>query len=186
MDTDKLVIDQFLFETLEEYNLALEEKKQIQYIDERINYQSLDSVVVLYKKIVDSCMFQTPLGYSYLESIRNFLDSHDIDVSELPCIPIRTKIVSREKEKIVRENRKLKNEIEKKRSQNRVCILFSVGCLIVVIALFIVAFLGETPNMLNYKSNLTNKYSAWEQELTERENVLREKEMKLLIEETEK
>ena len=42
---------------------------------------------------------------------------------------------------------------------------------------------SDNPNILNYENNLQNKYAQWEQELTERENVLREKERNLMIEE---
>ena len=55
--------------------------------------------------------------------------------------------------------------------------------MVAVIAMFVVAFTSDNPNVLNYENSILNKYSAWEQELTERENVVREKERTLEIDE---
>ena len=40
---------------------------------------------------------------------------------------------------------------------------------------------SENPNILNYEQNLINKYAQWEQELSERESIIREKERELNI-----
>ena len=40
---------------------------------------------------------------------------------------------------------------------------------------------GTTPNALNYKKAILNEYSAWEEELTEREAAVRAKERELNI-----
>ena len=39
-------------------------------------------------------------------------------------------------------------------------------------------------NIINYKSNITNRYSSWEQDLTEREKKVRQAEKRLGIEDT--
>ena len=43
---------------------------------------------------------------------------------------------------------------------------------------------GENDNIINYKSNVTNRYSSWEQDLTEREKKVRQAEKELGIEDT--
>ena len=48
--------------------------------------------------------------------------------------------------------------------------------------MFYVAMTGNNPNILNYKNSIVNKYAAWEQELTEREQAVREREKELGIE----
>lgn len=77
----------------------------------------------------------------------------------------------------------MKDEILKRRKQNRISMTLCIILGVLVIALFMVAFTSDIPNILNYKHNLQNKYSAWEQELRERENNLREKELQIYIEE---
>ena len=66
MDEKQFVVDQYLFETEEEYQLAISEKKKIQYIDEHTDYRVIENVVVLYKRMIETHMFQTPVGYAYL------------------------------------------------------------------------------------------------------------------------
>ena len=46
-----------------------------------------------------------------------------------------------------------------------------------VIAMFVITLKSDHPNILNYERTLQDRYASWEQELTEREAVLREKEL---------
>ena len=59
---------------------------------------------------------------------------------------------------------------------------FNVFLALLVAGMFFVAMTGNNPNILNYQNAVLNKYAAWEQELTEREQAVREKEQELGIE----
>ena len=48
-----------------------------------------------------------------------------------------------------------------------------------VIGMFFIAKTGDNPNVINYEVAIQDKYAAWEQDLTERESVIREKELEL-------
>ena len=52
---------------------------------------------------------------------------------------------------------------------------------IVVIILFAITLTGENANVINYRNAIENEYSQWEDELTERELIVREKERELGI-----
>ena len=52
-------------------------------------------------------------------------------------------------------------------------IMFTNHCIYITIN-------GSNPNIINYERVLQNKYSQWEQELIQRESVIREKERELL------
>lgn len=183
MDTNKFLLDQYLFETEEEYELAKDEKKKIQYIDEHTDYRAVESVAVLYKKIVDSCMFQTPVGYAYLERLREFLVRSGAKAENLPCIPIKSKLSSDSRKKLLKDYKHLKVELEKGKKRNKVFWLVCITLFLVAALLFSVAFTSKHPNILNYENALLDKYASWEQELTERENAIREKELALEIDE---
>ncbi len=45
--------------------------------------------------------------------------------------------------------------------------------------MFMIAVNSDNPNILNYETTIINKYASWDQELTERENKIREKEAEL-------
>ena len=47
--------------------------------------------------------------------------------------------------------------------------------------MFVITLTGNNPTILNYEQKLQNKYAGWEQELTERENAVREKERELSL-----
>ena len=58
-------------------------------------------------------------------------------------------------------------------------LILNVLLVIAICAMFAISLKSDNPNILNYKKNLTNQYAAWEQQLTERENAVREKEKEL-------
>ncbi len=183
MDTKKLLVDQYLFETEEECEIALSEKKKIQYIDEHTDYHVLENVAMLYKKMVDTCMFQTPVGYAYLERIRELLVRNGAEVGSLPSIPIKAKIIANDNTKITNENKKLRQNLESYKKKNKILWTMCIAFVIAIIALFALTFTSNNPNILNYENTILNKYSAWEQDLSKRENELREKELLLEIDE---
>ena len=183
MDEKKFIVDQYLFETEEEYELALSEKKKIQYIDEHTDYRAAENVAVLYKRMVETNMFQTPVGYAYLERLREFLVRNGAKTDNLPAIPVKKKISLVGRKELMRENRQLKEVIEKRKRNNTIMITVCIALAIMVIGLFSIAFTSNHPNILNYENVILDKYSSWEQELTERENAVREKELAMEIDE---
>lgn len=60
-------------------------------------------------------------------------------------------------------------------------VILNIILIILIAAMFVVAIKADNPNMLNYKTAVLNEYSEWEQELTQRENAVREKESELGI-----
>ena len=183
MDENRFVVDQYLFETEEEYELALSEKKKIQYIDENTDYRAVENIALLYKRIIETNMFQTPIGYVYLERLREFLVRSGAKTDNLPAIPVKKKITSTGGKDLLHENRELKRKLEKKKQITAIMVTVCVGLIIMVVALFAVAFTSKHPNIINYENVILDKYSSWEQELTERENAIREKELSMKVDE---
>jgi hypothetical protein len=50
--------------------------------------------------------------------------------------------------------------------------------------MFVITMNSDSDNILNYKTNVTNRYSAWDEELTEREKAVREAEKRLGIQDS--
>ena len=61
-------------------------------------------------------------------------------------------------------------------------VLLNVLLVLAIAAMFMITLRSDNPNVLNYERALTDKYASWEQELTERERAVREKELELQIE----
>lgn len=128
-------------------------------------------------------MFQTPVGYAYLERLREFLVRSGAKAENLPSIPIKAKLTFDNRKKLMKDNKRLQEEVEKGKRKSRVFLVICIALFLIAALLFSVAFTSKHPNILNYENALLDKYSAWEQELTERENAVREKELALEIDE---
>ena len=60
-----------------------------------------------------------------------------------------------------------------------VCI--NILMVVMIIAMFVIALESDHPNIINYKREIVNEYSEWEQELTEREQAVRAAEREVGI-----
>lgn len=178
MKEEELIVGGFVFKSLEDAQLAKEEEKKIAYLEERIDFNKVDSVLAIYQKMLENHVFKTPIGYSYLQEIQKFL-KQNVSSEEISDIPIdyisRSEIRvqnPREQEVSTRVKEKGKNK-----QKLRTSIHLNIALIIVVILMFFIAMSGNNPNVLNYEKKITDKYAAWEQELTEREQQIREKEL---------
>lgn len=70
--------------------------------------------------------------------------------------------------------------MKEKKDSFTLSVILNILLGIAVIAMFMITLNSDNPNVLNYEKALTNRYAAWEQELTEREAKIREKEMELM------
>ena len=179
------LVDGYLFITKEDADLAKEEKKKIEYLEKRMNYDNPRSVLSVYEKMTETKMFVTPLGLAYLNQIRCFLQEHLEGELLVPYITVPS-IYKRE----IRHNSsvvqaKISNHKKKKMGINEISIktslFLNVLLIFLVIAMFVITVQGENANILNYKTVLTNQYATWEQELTQREEAVKEKERELNI-----
>ncbi|MCR5526446.1 MAG: hypothetical protein K6F39_03595 [Lachnospiraceae bacterium] len=185
MSDSNLTVEGFKFNSTTDAEAAREELKRIAYIEEHINYENPENVLTIYKKVISNRIFVTPIGYDYLKKIQKFLkDSPDIDDADICPLPLNNVYVL---EKEMKEAPKPKPKIipakKRNKEQDRLFISLAVNAALVVllVATFIMAMTSDNPNVINYKTNLENRYSQWEAELQEREKTVREKEQELNI-----
>ena len=175
----------FLFLNGEDAALADKERKQIEYLEKKLDYQKPEQVLSVYQKLIEERTFKTPVGMLYLKKMQDFLYSKAyLDKERIPYIPIDMPcdLTAPKKQvelKSVRNVAQRREEI--KVSNHKISVFLNIILIISLILMFVIALRSETPNMLNYKSALENKYATWEQELTERENLLREKEREMKL-----
>ena len=58
----------------------------------------------------------------------------------------------------------------------RKSIWLNIALIVLVVGMFFITMFGENTNILNYRYKIENEYSIWQQELEEREAIIREKE----------
>lgn len=217
VDKDRLIhAGGFAFQDAEEGDKASHELEAVEYIEDTMNWQDSDQVLKLYLQILDSGMFTTPVGLSFLRDIqRRLLDGGQIDPYQIPDVPVPVTFghvaagivakqgnaelketdamnSSEEDETALRlrDSDRLLNAMKKRNVKHRRSIQMQkvmIGILVImVILMFVISLTGRAPTILNYRSKVQNEYSEWEEELKAREDLIREREHELGISEEDK
>lgn len=184
MSENNNVVRGYCFGTAEDAEIARQEEKKIQYLEQHMDFAKPENMLLVYKKAMESRVFTTPIGWEYLKKLQKELSERSDLKEEVPPVALYTVFAHRVGDDIripaPRIPEKSKDNTNKKFIAS-VVINFILAAAIAV--MFYIAYTSDNPNVLNYKNNLVNKYAQWEQELTERENAIREKERNLMIEE---
>lgn len=179
----------FVFIDEADAELAKKEKKQIDFIESRLDYRNSEQVLAVYTKVIQDKMFKTPVGTIYLKHLQNFLlNKSGIEKGRISKIPVPIPCERREHEisrpVTRREPQRVRGNSNGGRSGSfLLSVLLNVLLIAAVIAMFTMTLKSDQPNILNYETALINRYAAWERELTEREQTIREKERELGISE---
>lgn len=181
---EELTVGGYTFATKEDAELARNEIKKIAYIESKMDMTNMTVIAGIYNKALENKTFQTPVGMEFMHGLYNSLV--DAGMTEnLKPFPLYTtfKRLDPSEEKTIRRTytRKEQDEASAK-IKLRNSVLINLILVVVIIALIVISFNGSTMNAINYKAAVTNQYASWEEELTERENAVREKERELGIE----
>ena len=188
MDSDKttLSVGGYLFFTEKDAGMARMEEQKIEYLEARMDYSSPESIRYIYEKAIHERLFRTPVGFGYLEKIRKYLLNQPEIASEgVMEIPLYISFDSELREhsnparqRVVPSQNK---EKDKEKTKFTLSVILNVLLAFAIISMFYISFVSEQPNIINYERALVSKYASWEQNLTEREQVIREKERELKI-----
>lgn len=180
------VVEGFAFTSESEAELAKKEREGIRYVKEKMNMSNPELVLKLYNKLVREKTFTTLVGYAYLFDLQEYLRTNPqiLDEEILPIEIVHPSLQESLKEEKQKHQVKLlevKKQAAKKsvsdavlQNKYKVSLLVNLILAISVVAMFIISATSSHPTILNYEEKLINRYSAWEQELTEREAALRE------------
>ena len=184
MDKESLSVGGYRFFTEKDAQLARAEEQKIEYLEERIDYNSPESIRYVYEKSIHERVFKTPVGLQYLKRQQEFLKRQpDMEPDEVIDIPLYVAFGGELRERTNPSHARVEPSAkrDKQKTSLTISVILNVMLVLAIISMFCISFLSENPNMLNYERSITNKYAAWEQELTEREKAVREKERELNI-----
>lgn len=91
------------------------------------------------------------------------------------------KVFSKEEENKPVRIFQVKQNNDGTREMLRFSLWANLALIIIVIGMFIITMMGENVNVINYRHKIENEYSIWQQELEERETVIKEKEAELRL-----
>lgn len=186
-DKAEWVVDGFQFGTQQDAELARNEQLRIERLEEKLDYQNYEMVGAVYNKALNNRVFKTPVGYDFLKKLQRRLQEGALVGTEIENIPVYGVYSMRESanqtvERIQASRKPIKKEKPKQEFFSRkTSILVNIGLLALVLLMFAISTTSANPTILNYERVLQNRYAEWEQQLSEREQVIREKEKALLI-----
>jgi len=189
MNTDTaetLSVGGYLFYTEKDAQLARAEEQKIEYLESRIDYSSPEGIRFIYEQTIHERLFKTPVGLSYLRKLREYLLAQpQIDPESVVDIPLYMTFDGELREQTSPARTRVvpsrKKDVDQEKMKFGLSLILNVLLAAAIAAMFYISFSSEQPNIVNYERVLTNKYASWEQELTQREEVIREKERELRI-----
>lgn len=171
-------VNGFVFGSASDVELAKQELNSAKYIDSKIADKNAATVLAIYKAALEKKIFRTPVGYAYMHDLQKRMVSMGIRPEDIDPIPLFQVFGSAKEEKAPRviTVKKKKEPYERK---NAMLTLMNFILIIMIIIMFIISLSGSRPTVLNYKRAIENEYSAWKQELDQRESLIKEKEREL-------
>lgn len=186
---NEFVVDGFSFETKEEYEKAKGEQEVISYLETKIDFRNTAAVLSIYHKLLEKESFQTAVGLSFLKGLRtNLLSSGKIAEKDLKQIPVQAQKKAAdsftEREKKLLETGKdvsLLKELRKKKIYIRNMGIIIATLCVMLIAMVVITLFSDQDVWLDTETKIQDKYAAWEEELEQREAIVKEKEKTFAI-----
>jgi hypothetical protein len=180
------VVGGYQFVSENDAQKAAMDLSKIKILEARVKASRPNDIKAVYEKAIENKIFKTPVGWGYLVGLRTKLLESGFTEDDLIPIPLNVSMTRHSaleglnvKQRIIPAEPKQKTPFLMIFS-----LVMNVVLLILVGLMFYVAATSESDNIINYRTNITNRYSAWEQDLTDRERAVREAEKKLGIEDT--
>ncbi len=211
---DNLTVNGFHFETAAEYAEAKKENEAIEYICSKMDISDPETAFKVYYKLLERKNLHTIVGYSFLKELRdkivrsgiikeeelrsinaprvsnkpeaanNVGDETSLEIDSLAAkdnIEVGAKNPDRERSK----ERKLKAVADYYRLKTRKCHIIIAALAVVIVAIFMIGYYRGGLNFNDAEIVVQNKYSAWAEELAEKEASLQNRARELDMKEIE-
>lgn len=168
---EKYLVGGYEFETLDEAREARMELAAVQYFTNKTRGSSPETTCKLYQKMVEQKMFHTPVGNAFVKELGDYLVQHRF--LEPPEGQSEETDAEKEKEKLYK---KALEELERTKARLTTSRIISIILAAGIAVMVYIASTSSSINILNYETALQDRYSAWEQELKEKESRIKERE----------
>ena len=165
----KYLVGGYEFETVEEAREAKMELAAVQYFTNKTRGSSPETTCKLYQKMVEQKMFHTPVGNAFVKELGDYLVQHRF----LEPPEGQSEETDAEKEKLCKA---ALEELERTKARLTTWRIISIVLAAGIAVMVYIASTSSNINILNYETALQDRYSAWEQELKEKESRIKERE----------
>ncbi len=183
---EKFIVGGYEFLSENDAQKAEMDLSKIRVLEARVKASKPANIKAVYEKSIENKIFKTPIGWGYLIGLREKLLESGYTEEDLTPIPLNVSMTRHSALDTLNVKQRIMPAEPKKGVNFRLIfsIILNIVLVILVGLMFYVATTSETDNIINYRKNITNRYSSWEQDLTDREKAVREAEKKLGIEDT--
>lgn len=175
---DNLVVEGYRFATVADAETARMELKKIENLEQRLDYRRPQNVLLVYNRAVDNRVFLTPVGFSYLQKMQKELLKWGVPADKVRPVPLYATFSNK-----TANSRSIRLSIAQRHPEYQgrflASLLVNIVLVILVALMVLFAWNTDTPNIINYRQAIENEYSEWEQELTQREQAVRDAKRKL-------
>lgn len=173
----------YRFGTIKDAEQAQLEQKKAAYFESKLRDKDAQNILAVYDRILDEKIFKTPVGWEYLKYLQERLCTLGVNEEQIRPVPMYLTFVHDEiLENQTRQSMRLVKKRDKSNDKFIVSVTLNLFLAFLIIAMFVIAINSKNPNILNYRNAIVNEYASWEQELTEREAQIRQKEAELFTE----
>ena len=190
MLSEKRIVEGFVFENEEEYQLALKDAELFDILWNKIKKSDRNVATELYDTLLTSDKVKTVVGMYNVKMLQNYLIQNGY-VSESEIIPIvgfvgrrvsttdamKSYEYSNRMKYMV--NQKVNDKLEKYKATVSTLKVVVLILAVVIAVMFVVQANGGTANYASAKEAVIDEYSEWEQDLNDREKEVKEKEEEL-------
>lgn len=181
-NNQEFIAEGYSFQNANDALLAVQERKKTDYLEAKMDYSRLESILNVYNKAVEDRVFRTPAGTAYLKKLQEYLILNEMNEDRILPIPIDISYSAELRDKTSPARIRITPSEKKKTNFLPLSILLNFLFAAAIVVMLTIALKSEEPNIFNYKQAVTDQYAQWDQELTEREEAVREKERELKIE----
>lgn len=178
-------VDGYRFGSVDDAKEAQVEKIKMDYFTNKLQGRNMESMLAVYDKVLDERIFETPIGWEYLKRMQRELRRGGIAEERIRPIPMYVTFSHKDDAAAaapVRERIRPSRKKSDDKKKLQISVMVNILLVILVLSMFYITLNSKNPNIINYKNAILNEYASWEQELTDRENEIREKEKALGIE----
>lgn len=175
---DDLVVEGYRFATVADAETARMELKKIENLEQKLDYRRPQNVLLVYNRAVDNRVFLTPVGFSYLQKMQRELLKWGVPADKVRPVPLYATFSNK-----TANSRSIRLSVAQRHPEYQgrflASLLVNIVLIFLVAAMVVFAWNTDTPNIINYRQAIENEYSEWEQDLTQREQAVRDAERKL-------
>lgn len=175
MEKKEYVVGTYVFQSMEQARLAEKEKKMVELLIQKTDFNNKDVVKTLYDNLVQNQLLKTPIGYDFMNQLRKILlEEYHMPAEEITYIPVS--IPMKTNSKTILEDETLKDKLKKVTNQKNTFAIITALLICLVVGMFMMIAFSGNVGYINTENKILDKYCKWEEELKEKESELKERE----------